>query len=164
MPAHRKPSALKLLHGNPGKRPLDLSKEIQVAPLDPKPPEWLSVVAKREWRRLYKHLAQTKMLFATDQSFLAMYATAYAHALDAEDILRREGQIVREPIVTRSGNLTGKERIKAHPAVVIAKDARAQMVAIGRLFGLSPVSRSLVQLPPAEDEEPEVDLNEDDGL
>jgi len=50
-----KPTALKVLEGNPGKRPLNLN--------EPKPekkaskcPSWLEPEAKKEWRRMSKTL------------------------------------------------------------------------------------------------------------
>jgi len=46
-----KPTAIKILEGNPGKRPLNLNepKPLQIAP---ECPDWLLAEAKKEWNRL----------------------------------------------------------------------------------------------------------------
>ena len=48
-----KPTAIKRLEGNPGKRPLNIyePKPLKKAPTCP---DWLDEEAKREWRRLAK--------------------------------------------------------------------------------------------------------------
>ena len=46
-----KPTALKLLEGNPGKRPLN-DKEPKPQKKAPSCPKWLDPEAKKEWRRL----------------------------------------------------------------------------------------------------------------
>jgi P27 family predicted phage terminase small subunit len=94
-------------------------------------------------------LSHLDLLKATDQAALAAYCQAYARWVTAERIIEVEGQLVREPIVTRSGNVTG-HRWKKHPAVTIAKDERAAMLAAGRLFGLNPSSRSTIHAPATE--------------
>ena len=49
------PTAIKILQGNPGKRPLNQNepKPIKRAP---KCPTWISSEAKKEWRRMCKQL------------------------------------------------------------------------------------------------------------
>jgi phage terminase small subunit len=58
--------------------------------------------------------------------------------------------------VTRSGNVSGY-RTKKHPAVTVAKDERAAMLTAGRLFGMTPASRSSIHAP-----EPEQPIEDDD--
>ena len=149
----RKPLAVALLHGNPGKR--QLNKREPKFTGKPTCPTWLHPLAKREWKRIAAETTGLDLIKATDQSALAAYCQSYARWRTAEEIVEREGQLVQEPIVTRSGNVTGF-RWKKHPAVTVAKDERATMLAAGRLFGLSPSSRTSLHVPveetPAEDE------------
>lgn len=157
MPAHRKPTALKLLHGN-RKAAINLNepKFTGVA----KCPDWLHSVAKKEWQRIMKEFADTGLVTAPDQSALAAYCQAYARWKQAEEQVQRDGQLIQEAIVTRSGNISGY-RWKKNPAVTIAKDERAAMLTAGRLFGLSPSSRASMHVPdlvPTADEDDDADI------
>jgi len=124
-------------------------------------PDWLNPLARAEFERLISELGHVDLLKATDQAALEAYCVAYARWRSAEEIVDREGQTVREPVVTRSGNISGY-RTKKHPAVTVAKDERASMLAAGRLFGLSPASRSSLHAPAPE--RPAEDNGSDDDL
>ena len=52
-----KPTALKVLEGNPGHRPLNKKEPMPKGKL-PRCPEWLEDDAKKEWKRLGKVLAE----------------------------------------------------------------------------------------------------------
>jgi hypothetical protein len=56
---------------------------------------------------------------------VVMAAESRDRAATARRLLEREGLTVRTPILNRKGDVVG-ERLAAHPAVVIAKDAVAQ--------------------------------------
>jgi len=139
MPAHRKPTALKLLHGN-RKSSINLREPRFTG--RPACPEWLHPVAQGEFQRIVAEFAGTELLTAVDQAALCAYCQAYARWRTAEEIVEREGQMMEEPTVTRSGNLTGRFRSKKHPAVAIARDEREAMISAGRLFGFDPTSRT----------------------
>jgi P27 family predicted phage terminase small subunit len=140
----KKPLAIALLHGNPGKRSLNRNEPKFRG--RPKCPSWLSALAKKEFKRVLAETDHLDLLKASDQAALEAYCVAYARWITAEEIVEREGQIIREPIVTRSGNVSGF-RWKKNPAVTIAKDERAAMLSAGRLFGLSPASRATIHAP-----------------
>ena len=55
-----KPTALKVLEGNPGKRPLN---ELEPKPKKQAPscPSWLEPEAKKEWRRMAKDRKSTRL-------------------------------------------------------------------------------------------------------
>jgi P27 family predicted phage terminase small subunit len=158
MPAHRKPTALKLLHGN---RKSSLNPHEPRFSGQPVCPDWLNPLAKSEFKRITSELGHIDLLKGTDQAALEAYCVAYARWRSAEEIVNREGQTVNEPVVTRSGNISGY-RIKKHPAVTVAKDERASMLACGTLFGLSPSSRASLHAPavdlPTNDEDDDGDL------
>jgi P27 family predicted phage terminase small subunit len=153
MPAHRKPTALKLLHGN---RKSAINQNEPRFGGAPKCPEWLHPLAKREWKRVMTEFRDTGLVTAADQAALASYCQSYARWRQAEEQIESEGQLIREPIVTRSGNVSGY-RTKKHPAVTVAKDERAAMLTAGRLFGMTPASRSSIHAP-----EPEQPIEDDD--
>lgn len=52
-----KPTALKVLEGNPGHRPLNKREPMPKGRL-PRCPDWLEEDAKKEWKRLGKILAE----------------------------------------------------------------------------------------------------------
>ena len=72
------PTAIKVLEGNPGKRPLN-DREPKPAKKAPSCPKWLETDAKREWRRLSHKLEQLGILTEADMSVFASYCQAYAH-------------------------------------------------------------------------------------
>jgi P27 family predicted phage terminase small subunit len=157
----RKPLAISLLHGNPGKRPLNRNEPSFKG--HPKCPTWLHSLAKAEWKRITSEVAHLDLLKGSDQASLAAYCQSYARWVQAEKQVTAEGQLVREPVVTRSGTVTGY-RWKKHPAVAIAKDERAAMIASGRLFGLSPSSRAAIHAPVSDPLASGVDAMDDDEL
>ncbi len=67
-----KPTALKLLEGNPGKRPLPMN-EPKPAPTAPKCPSWLHKDAKKEWKRISTELERLGLLTQVDMAALAGY-------------------------------------------------------------------------------------------
>lgn len=68
-----KPTALKVLEGNPGHRPLN-KKEPMLKGRLPRCPDWLEDDAKKEWKRLGKVLAEMGML--TNLDMMALPGTA----------------------------------------------------------------------------------------
>ncbi len=154
-----KPTAIKMLHGNPGKRPLN-KNEPKFTGLPICPP-WLPIPAKTEWKRTVIQLAGLDMLKGTDQSALAAYCVACARWMAAEKIVTKEGQTIKEPVVDKTGTVVG-HKVKRHPATIIAKDERSSMLKAASLFGFDPSSRSRVQLP--EQKEPTEHDHIDDGL
>jgi P27 family predicted phage terminase small subunit len=158
MPANRKPTALKLLRGNPGKRPLPENEPTFTGPA-PSPPAYLTMRAKKLWRELILELGDIGLVTGPDRYTFATYCQATARAIEAEEILSRQGQSIEEEIVTRQGNLTGKVKIRAHPMVSAALKWHALASAMAARFGLNPADRSRVSLPEKED----VNEEESDG-
>lgn len=70
-----KPTGIKGLEGNPGKRPLNKNgpKPKKIAP---KCPAWLLPDAKKEWRRLSKELETIRLLTGVDMDAFAGYCQA----------------------------------------------------------------------------------------
>ena len=98
MPAGRppKPTAIKALAGNPGKRPLNNN--------EPKPsgipscPTFLDAAAKKEWKRISKELIEIGILTSVDRSILASYCDAYSRWAQAteelNDLRKQKGKSV----------------------------------------------------------------------
>ncbi len=81
-----KPTPLKLLEGNPGKRPLPQG-EVRLASKAPRCPQWLEEDAKKEWKRMGKILEQMGILTEMDMTAFAGYCQAYARWKEAEEFM-----------------------------------------------------------------------------
>lgn len=151
------PTAMKILRGNPGRRPLNLS--------EPKPeggapacPGWLHRHAKAEWRRLVRALAPAGMLTQADLGVLAGYCQAWAEFRLATELLESEGRTVLSGgVPVEQAGEDGTTRtvvvgatVKPHPAVAQQRSAWVAMQRFGALLGLDPSSRSRLSVPPAE--------------
>lgn len=150
MPAHRKPTALKLIHGNPGKRPLPENEPTFRGPA-PKAPAYLTPRAKKLWKELLAEFGDIGLVTPVDRYSFATFCQATARAIEAEEILSRDGQSIEEPIITRQGNDTGKVKVKAHPMVSAALKWHVLANQAAAKFGLNPADRSRVSLPEKEE-------------
>jgi P27 family predicted phage terminase small subunit len=140
-----KPTKLKILTGNPGKRPLN---EQEPAPEGiPKCPECLSDRAQAEWQRLVPQLIAAGLATAVDEACLTAYCTAVADLLETEQALAREGFTYT----------TMQGQIIARPEVAIRNAARKTIKEFASLFGLDPSSRSRLQVPSQGSEEDELE-------
>ena len=128
-----KPTALKILEGNPGKRPINENE-----PIPPKGtvkcPTWLEPEAKKEWKRLAPSLEAMGVLTQVDLTAFAGYCQAYARWKEAEEFITQHGTIVR----TSSGYW------QQVPQVSIAQTYLKIMNRFAEQFGLTPSSRSRI--------------------
>ena len=90
------PTAIKVLEGNPGKRPL-YANEPRPKKKAPRCPSWLEEEAKKEWKRLAKQMEQLGILTEIDMAAFAGYCQAYARWKEAEEFISKHGTIVKTP-------------------------------------------------------------------
>lgn len=128
------PTHLKLLTGNPGKRPLNLTEPTPPAAL-PDCPAHLSAPAKSEWARLTQELLALGLLTQMDRAALASYCQAYGRWVAAEEKIEQSGVLVKSKTGVPIQN----------PYLSIANRAMEQMTSIGSEFGLTPSSRSRIK-------------------
>ena len=133
------PTRIKVLTGNPGKRPLN-GHEPQPEPTVPDCPPQLGPVAREEWDRLIGELASLRIVTALDRSALAAYCNAYGLWAEAAEAIQKYGTMVKSP--------TGYP-IQS-PYVSIANRQAEIMMRIASEFGFTPASRSRISAP-AED-------------
>ena len=126
-----KPTALKMLEGNPGGRPLN-TKEPKPEKKAPRCPSWLEDEAKKEWKRMAKVLEQMGLLTEMDMAAFAGYCQSYARWKEAEEFIEKHGTIVKTP----SGYW------QQVPQVSIAQQNLKTMLKFCSEFGLTPSSRS----------------------
>jgi P27 family predicted phage terminase small subunit len=135
-----KPTRLKVLTGNPGKRPLNANEprpEVAV----PDCPVELGPVARKEWDRLAVELTTLQILTNLDRAALAAYCGAYAMWAEATEAIQKFGTMVKSP--------TGYP-IQS-PYVAIANRQAEIMMRIASEFGFTPASRSRITTPPADE-------------
>ncbi len=130
-----KPTAIKLLEGNPGKRPLNKNEPKPKKDV-PKCPSWLLPEAKKEWKRMAEQLELLGLLTAMDMTAFAGYCQSYARWKEAEDFITKHGSIFKTP----SGY------VQQVPHVSIAQSNLKIMRDFCSEFGLTPAARSRLQL------------------
>lgn len=128
-----KPTAIKILEGNPGKRPLNRFEPAYQKKAPPCP-AWLDDEAKREWRRLARTMESMGVLTEADMAAFAAYCDAYSKWKEATEFLDQHGTIFKTP----SGY------IQQVPQVSIAQTYSKIMTKIATEFGLTPASRSRI--------------------
>jgi P27 family predicted phage terminase small subunit len=131
-----KPSRLKLLTGNPGKRPLNIHEPMPEVAIPDCPAE-LGPVARREWDRMAPQLAALRILTQLDRAALAAYCGAYAMWAEATEAIQKYGTMVKSP--------TGYP--VQSPYVSIANRQAEIMMRIASEFGFTPASRSRISAP-----------------
>ena len=79
-----KPTALKKLEGNPGKRKLNTKEPVPGKGI-PDCPKWLLPEAKEEWKRLCQKLSEMGVLTEIDMAAFAAYCQSYARWKEAQE-------------------------------------------------------------------------------
>ncbi|QIP12241.1 phage terminase small subunit P27 family [Spirosoma aureum] len=140
------PTALKSLTGTLRTDRMN-SHEPPVSPLPelPAPPDWLNPWARDEWVLVAGWLHSVGLLTATDQSIIGAYCQQLGIFREAEEQLKLPGARV---IVTDKGYEMPS------PWVAIGNKALMQAMKIASEYGLTPSSRSRIQLPKEEEEDP----------
>ena len=128
-----KPTVMKRLQGNPGRRPLN-KREPKPTKSKPRCPSYLNDEAKREWRRLVGPLYDAGLLTAIDQNALAVYCDTVALWIEATRQVNKTGLVGK----TKNGNLI------QNPYLNIANRAKRDALRFMQEFGLTPSSRARI--------------------
>lgn len=147
-----KPTVLKLVTGNPGRRKLNAA-EAKLPPARPKPPEWLNDIAQAEWDRIIGELYEGGLMTNVDTYALCAYCMAVARWRMAEQALKRMGD--QDPTNHAFMVRTSKGTAIQNPLVGIANQARDAMVRLAAEFGMTPSARSRVTAVPPNDANPD---------
>ena len=130
-----KPSQLKLVSGNPGHRPLN-KNEPQPKAATARAPHGLSKLAQKHWHTVAKQLSDAKILTELDKTALVLYCEAWARWREATDAVAERGMLVKSPSGYPIQN----------PYLSIANKAFEQMQKMLVEFGMTPSSRSRIQV------------------
>lgn len=130
------PTALRILRGNPGKRPINNS--------EPQPPtdgvvmpQHLGEVAAVRWAQLLPLLQSVKVMTRADIEALARYCDTYEWWLATREKLKAEGDTY--PILNDGGQV---KYIAQRPEVSIAHKLAQQLRQLEQDFGLNPSART----------------------
>ncbi|WP_252109064.1 MULTISPECIES: phage terminase small subunit P27 family [unclassified Halomonas] len=136
-----KPSHLKAVQGNAGKRAVNhdepQGEELLEVPL---PPEWLSPIGIEMWERVAPWLIGSKILTGSDLHNLEAFCAAYSRWRLAEQDIAKNGIVV-----------AGMNSDIKNPACTEANAALKQMSLYGSALGLDPASRSRLAVPGAKE-------------
>lgn len=133
-----KPTRLKLLEGNPGKRPIN-GREPQPPASQPSCPAHLSPTAKAEWKRLAQTLNRIGVLTQIDRAALAAYCQAYGRWVEAEKKLKETPVLLKTPA----------GYVQQSPWLTVSNKQMELMAKYMAELGLTPSSRTrlAVQMP-----------------
>lgn len=147
-----KPTILKLVTGNPGKRPLN-EHEVKPRIERPDPPDFLNEEAKSEWRRRIDRLYALGLMTELDVPVFAAFCQSYGRMVQAERALAR--QAAREEELARASGRdstsalmirTAKGNPIQNPLVGTANHAMSEMVRYAAEFGMSPSARARIDV------------------
>jgi P27 family predicted phage terminase small subunit len=139
------PTALKILRGNPGKRPLPENEpEPEVVSVDVKPPSHLSPSAKKAWTRIAATLAKVRILTEGDLPVFEALCDNYARYWEAVRMVTKTGGEV-----IRNGPLS----LIRNPWATTREKAFEQFTKLAAQFGMTPSARTKIQVTKAGDED-----------
>lgn len=133
------PSALKLVTGNPGKRPLN-KKEPKPRTKAPVCPPHLDAKGKAVWKKLCTLLRRMGVMTEADGLALERLCDCYADILACRELIERDGRTYAT--IDQNSNTL----IKNNPAVNQLRAADAQFKSYLVEFGLTPAARSKVNV------------------
>lgn len=133
-----KPSALKLLTGNPGKRAINHDEPHPAKATNRRVPSTLPPAGKTLWKSLVPELERLNLLTKIDDATLHGACLNYARALQAGVLVRKQGLTI----------VTDKGFIIQHPAVSIERNSWASWLRFATQFGLTPSARSSIHIKP----------------
>lgn len=128
-----KPTKLKELNGNAGKRGLNKNEPKFKQVTNIEPPEWLEPLAVEMWQRVVPELLANDLLTFGDMHNVEAFCMAYAMWREAQEHIKLHGVVLTNP---ESG------AVLKNPAVTVVNETARQLVQFGSLLGLDPSSRS----------------------
>ena len=143
-----KPTALRVLEGNVGHRPLPVN-EPKPRLGAPEEPSGIPPMAVEKWRAVVQEMSAVPgWLARIDADLLAAYCRSFARFTAAEAVLNELGPVY-EQITTQidtNGTPVDRKKLMPRPEVKIARDERTAMLQLGKVFGFGPANRAGISI------------------
>ncbi len=136
------PSHLKLLAGNPGRRPMNPNEPKPMVKIPPCPRR-LTGEARREFRRASKLFAGIGILTEADIPMFELYCEAWGRCCEMRKKVEEIGPVVEVD-----------HKLKYNPYVLLAEKAFKDFRLMANEFGASPSARSRVSAVSTEADDP----------
>lgn len=133
------PTALKLLTGNPGKRPLRFDQFAPEAKI-PRCPAALNDEARKEWKRITYELNRYGMIAEVDRGMLAMLCSTWARWVEAEQMIAKMAATGGQGLFVKTPNGFPVQS----PWVAVSNKAIETYKSLCAEFGLSPSARTRI--------------------
>lgn len=147
-----KPTALKLLEGNAGKRALNLSDGVNPRVEIPSAPKHLGIEARKEWKRITPLLEDLGLISGLDRAALGLYCQAVGRLTEMETAFNgmvnrkvSEGVDYADAVYECSYAVTPSGYAQQSVITQLIKSNREQVNRYLMHFGLSPAARARVQ-------------------
>lgn len=131
-----KPNNLKLLTGNPGKRPINVHTFSPASEIPPCPAV-LKGEARKEWKRITEELHQYHMIGKVDRGLLSMLCTTWARYVEAEEMIEKAARNGASGLFVKTPNGFPVQS----PWVAVSNKAIETYKGLCAEFGLSPAAR-----------------------
>lgn len=128
-----KPTAIKILEGNRGKRELN-SAEPSYPKLSSNPPAFLDAGAVAEWERMKPLLDANGLITEADLAAFAIYCQAYSDYSRLTLQIRCDGESVKDKF----------DSVKKHPLLSAKSQAYLTMSEMLKQFGFTPNARQKI--------------------
>ena len=137
------PTNLRLLRGNPSKRPLPQNKpQPTIPPEVPDPPNLITGIAADEWWRIAPELHRMGLLSMADIPALAAYCSLYEHWYQATHALKRMANKNPALYAIMIKSRTGDPM--TNPLFYAAHKAANDLLRYASEFGFTPAARARI--------------------
>jgi P27 family predicted phage terminase small subunit len=128
-----KPTALKLVAGNPGKRAINKNEPKPKSDAPECPPQ-LNEVEREAWVYLVSELGAMGILASSDRAEMSSYCCAWSQWVEAQHELTRAGKV-----------LLVRKKPQRNPWLGIRNEAQRDLCRYGGNLGLNPSQRSRIK-------------------
>ena len=133
------PTNLKVLNGNPGKRPLP-KNEPKPKPIPQKKPSWVTGEGTKMWNRLSPELERLGLLTIVDGEAFAAACHSWGTYVHCQKHLKQHG------LTYEYTNTQGSSNEIERPEVRIGQKSLAEFRAFCSEFGLTPAARTRIEI------------------
>lgn len=129
-----KPSALKLVQGNPGNRPINEDEPEPLLVYEPEPPETFNEMERAKWIDTARKLAECRVLTELDLDALEIYVRNWVSMHEAIADINERGKLLQMP---RGGVMWNPQWSQYKHSESVCRSIMAE-------FGMTPSTRTSV--------------------